>query len=137
MRRERALDWHGAGTAVGGGVLVVVGALLPWLSLFAGLQRYSGTTGLYGRLAFAGGAASIAGGCLILFRPDHRLRVAVGGLGGLLTLFACWVLLGLRATTHELGRHALLLARPGPGLFVVLTGSLVVAALLLPKRRRV
>jgi hypothetical protein len=137
MRLERARDWGGALTAVSGGMVVLTGAVLPWLSLFAGLQRYSGMAGLYGRVAFAGGALSVGGGLLILVRPDRRLRAAIGGLGAVLTLFACWVLLGLRDTTRELGRHPLLLARPGPGLFVVLTGALVVAALLLPSGRRV
>ena len=48
--------------AVTGGVLVGVGAALPWLSLFAGLQSYSGLVGLYGRLLIVGAALAVAGG---------------------------------------------------------------------------
>lgn len=137
MNRHPARDWRAALPAVAGGVIVAVGAVLPWMSLFAGLQTYRGIAGLYGRLAFAGGALSVIGGVVMLTRPDRRLRLAIGGLGVALTLFALWVLLGLRATTQHLDQHPFLLPRPEPGLFVVIAGALVVAALLLPSRRRI
>ena len=137
MNRHPARDWRAALPAVAGGVIVAVGAVLPWMSLFAGLQTYRGIAGLYGRLAFAGGALSVIGGVLMLTRPDRRLRLAIGGLGVALTLFAVWVLLGLRATTRHLDQHPFLLPRPEPGLFIVIAGALVVAALLLPSRRRI
>lgn len=136
MSRSAACDWRWAIPAVTGGVLVAVGAVLPWMSLFAGLHPYSGIAGLYGRIAFAAGALSALGGVAILMRPDPRLRLAIGAVGAALTLFAAWVLLGLRATTRHLDQHAFLLPRAGPGLFVVLAGALVVTALLLPSRRR-
>ena len=116
--------------AAGGGLIVAAGTMLPWISLFAGLHPYPGIAGLYGRMMFAGGALAVAGGVAILVRPDPRLRLAIGGLGVALSVFAAWVLWGLRATTHGLDRHPFLLARPGPGLFVVLVGALLVAALL-------
>ena len=130
-------DWSGGLVAVVGGTVVVTGAMLPWMSLFAGLQPYAGVAGLYGRLVFAGGALAVLGGLAILARPGRRLRFSVGGLGLALTAFACWVLLGLLTTTRELGHHPMLLARPGPGVFVVLAGALVVAALVVPNRQRI
>lgn len=136
MRGHPARDWRAGLPAVAGGVIVAVGAVLPWMSLFAGLEPLRGIAGLYGRLAFAGGALSIIGGVAMLKRPDRRLRLAIGGLGVALTLFAAWVLLGLRATTHHLDQHPFLLPRPESGLLVVIAGALVVAALLLPSRRR-
>lgn len=136
MSRYPARDWRAAFPAVAGGVIVAVGAVLPWMSLFAGLEPLRGIAGLYGRLAFAGGALSIIGGVAMLSHPVRRLRLAIGGLGAALTLFAVWVLLGLRATTQHLDQHPFLLPRPEPGLFVVIAGALVVAALLLPSRRR-
>jgi len=136
VRRDATRDWRGAIPAVTGGVIVAVGAVLPWMSLFAGLHTYPGIAGLYGRLAFAGGALSAVGGVVILPRPDPRLRLAIGTLGVALTLFSAWVLLGLRATTRHLDQHPFLLPRPEPGLFVVLVGAVVVAALLLPSGRR-
>jgi hypothetical protein len=132
VRRESSREWRPSLVAAGGGSIVAAGTMLPWISLFAGLHSYAGIAGLYGRMMFAGGALAVAGGVAILVRPDPRLRLAIGSLGLALTIFAAWVLWGLRSTTHGLARHPLLLARPGPGLFVVLAGALLVAALLSP-----
>jgi hypothetical protein len=120
-----------------GGAALVVGALLPWMSLFAGLDRYRGVAGLYGRILLVGGILAITGGVALLVRPAHRIRTALGLLGAVLAGLASWVLLGLRATTGALRHHPLLLARPGPGPFVAFAGGLVVAALILPPRRRI
>jgi hypothetical protein len=122
-------------TAVAGGTLVVAGAILPWLSFFAGLQSYSGMVGLYGRLLFAGGALAVVAGVVIVIGSIRWLRPGVGALGLLLALFTSWLLLGLRSTTRELSGHPLLVARAGPGLFVALVGALAIAGLLVPGRR--
>jgi hypothetical protein len=129
-------DWPHALMAITGGSLVVVGSLLPWMSLFAGLHTYSGLAGYYGRLILAGGALSVLGGIAILTRPHAWLRLGIGGLGVALALLAGWIFLGLRSTIRELGHHPLLLARAGPGVFVVIAGALALAAVLLPVRRR-
>ena len=118
--------------AVAGGVLVCVGACLPWLFLFAGLQSYSGMSGLYGRLLFVGGVLAIAGGATMRMRSGRWLRPGVGSLGVLLSLFTSWLLVGLRTTTRALRAHAVLIARPGPGLLVALMGALTVAGILIP-----
>ena len=123
-------DWVGAAVAASGGALVVIGAWLPWITLFAGLQRYSGVTGLYGRIVFIGGAVSIGGAVAILGDRRRWIRLSIGAVGVALALLAAWDLVGLRATMRQLGGHPLLLARPGPGLFVALCGALVVAVLL-------
>ena len=136
MSDDLARDRRAAAFAVAGGVIIAVGAVLPWMSLFAGVHSYRGIAGLYGRLAFAGGVLAIIGGVVMLTRPHPRLRLALGGLGVALTLFAGWVLLGLRATTQHLDRHPFLLPRPEPGLFVVIAGALVMVPLLLPSRHR-
>ena len=129
-------EWRDASVAFGGGVLIVIGALLPWMSLLAGLERYPGVAGLNGRLVLAAGALSVAGGVMLRVRPNHRFRIGVGALGAALLVFTCWILLGLRSATRELGHHPFLLARPGPGLFVVLAGASTVVTLLLPNRKR-
>jgi len=136
MSRDLARDRRASAFAVAGGVIIAVGAVLPWMSLFAGLQSYRGIAGLYGRLAFAGGVIAVIGGVVMLTRPHPRLRFAIGGLGVVLTLFALWVLMGLRATTQHLDRHPFLIPRPEPGLFVVIAGALVMVPLLMPSRHR-
>ena len=115
MSGNLARDWRAAAFAVAGGVIIAVGAVLPWMSLFAGLQSYRGIAGLYGRLAFAAGALAIIGGVVMLTRPHPRLRLAIGGLGVALTLFATWVLMGLRATTQHLRASSLSAPAPGTG----------------------
>lgn len=132
MRVPAQRDWLGAVVATAGGSALVVGALLPWMSLFAGLQRYRGVAGLYGRLLLVGGVLAIGGGIALVVHPRHRLRTAVGVLGVILTAFASWVFEGLRATTRSLEHHPLMLARAGPGVFVALAGAIVVALLVVP-----
>lgn len=121
--------------AVSGGLLLAAGALLPWMSLFAGLHQYAGVDGLYGRLVLAGGVLVGLGGALMYTRPHRFTRTLVGGLGLLLVAFGVWILIGLGATTRQLGDHPTLVARPGPGLFVALAGALVAAAVLIPAGR--
>jgi hypothetical protein len=119
-----------------GGALTCVGAVLPWLTFFAGLQSYSGLVGLYGRLVLVAGVLSIAGGATMITRRDRWLRGAVASLGVALTLFVGWLLVGLRSTTGDLHHHAMLLARPGPGLFVAFAGAMLIASCGLPQRRQ-
>ena len=129
-------DWLGGAIATTGGAALVAGALLPWMSLFAGLQPYPGVSGLYGRLLLVGGASAIGGGLAMVVRARPRLRTAVGALGLGLAAFASWVLYGLRVTTDRLANDPLLVARAGVGLFVALTGALLVAVLIIPLPHR-
>jgi hypothetical protein len=133
MNAASLRDRVGALIALAGGVLVTVGTLLPWMSLFAGLYRYSGIHGLYGRLTFVGGVLAALGAATMLARSDWFIRPLVGGIGVALVLFASWILIGLRETTRHLAEHPMLVARPGAGLFVVLAGAVMVASLALPK----
>ena len=109
-----------------GGALVCVGTTLPWLSFFAGLQSLSGLVGLYGRMLFASGALAVLSGTAMLQHRHRWLPATIAGLGVIQTLFVVWLLIGLRSTLRQLGMHAMLLARPGPGLFVALAGALLV-----------
>jgi len=115
--------------AVTGGILVAAGSLLPWMSLFAGLRGFPGILGLYGRLTFAGGVFLALGGLAMIVRTERFIRPLVASIGVAIALFAGWILFGLRATTQRLEEQPMLVARPGPGLFVVLAGALMVAAL--------
>ena len=118
-------------TVLIGGALVCLGTALPWMSFFAGLQALSGLVGLYGRILFASGAVAVLSGMAMLRRRSPRLLAGTGVLGISQTLFVVWLLFGLHSTLRELGPHAMLLARPGPGLLVALSGALLVSACLL------
>jgi len=111
-----------------GGALVCVGTMLPWMSFFAGLQSLSGLVGLYGRILFASGALAVLSGTAMLQRRHRWLVPAIAVLGVMQTVFIVWLFVGLRSTLRELGMHAMLLARPGPGLFVAFAGALLLCA---------
>jgi hypothetical protein len=119
-----------------GGLLVIAGALLPWLTLYAGLQRYTGMAGLYGRLVLAGGASAFAAGVWMLRRRSLWMRWSTALLGAALTLFLTWLLVGLRDTLQ--GRMSpMLVAHAGPGLFVAIMGAgLITTAAIVPSIRR-
>ncbi len=119
--------WRAAAVVLGGG-LVATGALLPWITLFAGLQRYSGMIGLYGWLVLAGGVASVAIGLAMVRQRGRWLALCGLTLGLTLTIFTAWLVARLFETMHGLGGDAMLVARPGPGLFVAMAGALIVAA---------
>ena len=110
-----------------GGALVCAGTMLPWLSFFAGLQSLSGLVGLYGRILFASGALAVLSGTAMLQRRRNWLLLATAALGVVQMLFIAWLLVGLHSTLTELGMHAMLLARPGPGLFIALAGAVLVS----------
>lgn len=116
-----------AAAVVLGGALVATGALLPWLTLFAGLQHYSGLIGLYGRLVLAGGIAAVALGLAMFARPARWLHVGGLTLGLTLTIFTMWLVGRLFETMHGVAADAMLIARPGPGLFVTMAGAVLVA----------
>lgn len=131
-RRDRPVLAGMAGAI--GGSLIIVGTVLPWFSLYAGLHPLRGIMGLNGRLLLAGGAVAAMMGILLLFRDLRPVRLMLGGLGVGLALFAGWILLGVPATYRTLQENPMLVAQIGPGLFVALLGTLIVGGALLPQR---
>jgi hypothetical protein len=113
--------------ALVGGALVMLGAVLPWLTLYAGLQRYGGLIGLHGRLLFAGGAVATAAGVAALRVRRRWLRWGTALLGLALLAFTGWLLVRLDEMLHR-DLSAMLVPRAGPGLFVGLLGAALVAA---------
>jgi hypothetical protein len=119
-----------------GGALIAVGAWLPWLTMFAGLQTYRGIIGLNGRVLLAGGIIVALGGIAGMAgrattRLSRAVSLAAAVLGGgavamLVRLITTWR--GLAAT------DAMMVARPGPGLFVAILGAVLATGALLAIR---
>jgi hypothetical protein len=108
-----------------GGALVMIGAWLPWLTLFAGLQRYGGLIGAHGRVLFAGGALAVAAGLATRGSRPRWIARATMVLGLALLGFELWLLTGLAETLRH-GVDAMLVPRAGPGLFVACLGIALV-----------
>ncbi|HEX9105814.1 MAG TPA: hypothetical protein VF832_01265 [Longimicrobiales bacterium] len=112
--------------ALCGGVLIALGAYLPWLSFFAGLYPVRGILGLWGRLLAAGGVACMLAGAGSLARPHARLQPLIALLGCALALFAVWVAFRLLSGVRQLqATDVMIVPRLGPGLFIALTGTLL------------
>lgn len=113
---------------VAGGVLVMIGAVLPWLVLLAGLQQYSGMIGLYGRIVFAFGLVVCIAGAIAPRKFGWLLLPASAAAGIGLLAFGAWLYEGVL----EIGRRpdsAMVVLQSGPGLFVILAGgALLVSA---------
>jgi hypothetical protein len=114
--------------AVASGVLIAIGAFLPWLSLFAGLHPLRGVIGLNGRLLAAGGVVCLVVGVCYWRRPAPGLRRAVAVLGWVLAAFSIWLMAQLLLTYRDLRANPMLVPQLGPGLFLALAGSLVAGA---------
>ena len=117
---------RGWGSIVGG-LLVITGAILPWLTLDAGLQRYGGTTGVFGWLVVAAGAFAFTAGVRELRAPAQWMPAFNTILGFGLCIFALWLLIGVDQFVHR-PDAAMLVPGPGPGLFVVIAGAGVMIA---------
>jgi hypothetical protein len=116
--------------AISGGLIVILGTWLSWFSLFAGLQPYRGVDVLNGRLLTGGGGLSILAGVWYLRRDSLRLRWVIGLLGFTLLAFASWSLFQLLIIYRQLSADPMMVAKLGPGLIVVVAGSLLIFATL-------
>jgi hypothetical protein len=110
------------------GAAVVAGAFLPWVETFAGLLSIPGVRGSYGRILAAMGAGIAAAALWHVIRGGRWARwlIAAGGFAAL--GFSGYLLIQLAATTRTLGGDSMVLARGGPGLWVVAAGSLAAFA---------
>jgi hypothetical protein len=121
------------------GLAIGIGASMPWMYYFAGLIPLRGVIGFNGRLLLAAGALCVALGLMLgratRLGPHRVLRRVTAALGVVITCFAVWLLIGVRDLARARGESAMLALRPGPGLFVVgLGGMLLALAACIPER---
>jgi hypothetical protein len=140
LRRREASGgpriWTALAAVLGGG-LVMAGALLPWLTLFAGLHPYPGIMGLWGKLLFAAGAATAAAGAACVL-TSHRFAPAVCGvMGPALVAASVFLVVRQQAAYRELvASHPMMVPGMGPGLYVALAGAAVATVVMFAAWRR-
>jgi hypothetical protein len=116
------------GMALIGAAMLAIGVVLPWFSLFAGLQPISALGTPNGALLIVG-AAGVAGlGLLALVGRTPWVRYVLTGLGILLTAFSAYLVVGLVSVYRQVSSDPLVVAQLGPGLGLILIGSLLVVA---------
>jgi hypothetical protein len=106
-----------------GGLTIVAGALMPWMTLLGGLHTYRGIIGLYGRLIALGGALAVALGFFFGTSGSRSIRYASTGLGCAIFVFSGLLLRNLMAVVHDPRGNPMMAAAPGPGLYVCLVGA--------------
>lgn len=113
------------------GLTIGIGAFLPWMYYFAGLVPLRGVIGLNGRLLLAAGAMCVAFGVTLGRSTALGLHIVLrrvsAALGIVITCVAVWLLIGVGELARARGESAMLALRPGPGLFVVGLGGLLLA----------
>jgi hypothetical protein len=110
------------------GALAICGALLPWLTLYAGLYQYSGLIGLYGRLVLAAGVLTMVAGAIAARKGSVWLPWAGVFSGVAMLAFSAWLYVGMMQMIDR-PDSVMVVARPGPGLsFVLAAGALMTLA---------
>ena len=111
-------------TAVAAGAAIVTGAFLPWVEAFAGLLQIPGVRGGNGRILAANGFLIAAAGLAHAIRGGSLARW-MAGIGGFVSLaFSGYLLMRLAGSLRSLGGDSMVIARGGPGLWVIAAGSL-------------
>ncbi len=120
-------------TSVAAGAVIIAGAFLPWVEIFAGLMPLSGVRGTNGRILAAAGAVIVCAGLYQLVRGGQRARWTAGLAGFAALAFSGYLLIQLTRSMRVLGGDSMVAARGGPGLWVAAAGSLAAfATLFLP-----
>jgi hypothetical protein len=124
-----------AALGVVGGSLIIAGAVLPWLSLYAGLDTIRGVDGTNGRVLIGAGALSVIASVIYALRPTKQLHHGIAAFGFAVSAFAAWVLSQLLGSYQQLQSDPFALASLGTGTFVALGGALLVlGTLVVPQR---
>lgn len=130
-RRDRAsvpVHLIAAALALTGAGLIAAGVAVPWFSLFAGLQPISalGSTNGTMLLVAAGTTAALGIAIAVADRPLWRRLLLGAGIG--LVAFSAYLVVQLLSTFREVSADPLVVAQLGPGLALVVIGSLAITA---------
>lgn len=129
IRRPRPSARTMAGSlALIGAALIAVGVVLPWFSLFAGLQPISALGTPNGALLLVGASVAAGLGLLAILIAATWVRLALTGIGLVLVAFSAYLVVGLASVYREVSADPLVVAQLGPGLGLVVVGSLAVFA---------
>ena len=128
-RPRRVSRWRSWRTAVGltavaAGAAIVTGAFLPWVDAFAGLLQIPGVRGGNGRILAAGGILIAVAGLAHAIRGWSTARWLIGIIGFGSLAFSGYLLMRLSGSLRSLGGDSMVIARGGPGLWVIAAGSL-------------
>lgn len=129
IRRDSGRRTLVGAIAMLGGAGVIAGAALPWLTIFGGLQSFSGLLGPNGQVLAAGGVAAVLLGIAYGGWGPASLRYGIGGVGLALAVFSVYLLVQLLAVYRTL--HGMFLPALGPGVFVAAAGALVILSTVL------
>jgi hypothetical protein len=112
-----------AAIVIVGGMTVVAGTLLPWMTLFGGLHTYRGIIGLYGRLIASGGVLAIALGLVLTAKENLLVRAAAAILGVAIFSFSTILIRNMMSIVGNHRGDPMMIAAPGRGLYVCLAGA--------------
>ncbi len=113
--------------SLAGSSAIVVGALLPWMTFFAGLQRISGVSGAYGKALLAVGIASTVVAIVARVRTSQRVWRGLSIVLSASASVAAVVLLVRAVQFTSSDTMRMMVPRVGPGLWVVAIGGAVAA----------
>lgn len=120
----RSVHRAAAAGAAAAGLLVALGAALPWITLYGGLHPLRGIVGPYGQALFAAGIGSALGAALLMLRSPRAAGRLLLALAGVILAFASWLGFSrLPATVAALQENPLLVAGTGPGIYLVIAGA--------------
>ncbi|MGI8419296.1 MAG: hypothetical protein ACR2LN_01480 [Candidatus Levyibacteriota bacterium] len=128
MSTAKAYKLQGILTILGG-ILMILGIYMPWVSLFGGLQTFAGIVGLNGKILLATAVVSICFGLVQFVKKSSALAWILGILGLVQGAFCGYLLFNLFKTVHPAatnGMNSMMAIGFGPGLFITTIGASII-----------
>ena len=133
--KQLVIKKHIALLTIFGSFLIVLGTVLPWVTVLGGLQSFAGIAGLNGRILLVSGVISLVAGIIYFAKPVTVVSWGIGLFGFFQLAFCSWLLLGLWKTYQQITQDSMVIGGIGPGLFVVTLGALLIFGTLVTNRK--